>query len=81
MYNKLGGYMKKLIIYDINKIVLSELKRDYYKNVKNIKSVDSLYQYATNGKKTAYYAAGKVLVWKNGMYTINMCHRSDYKIG
>ena len=81
MYNKLGGYMKKLIIYDINKIVLSELKRDYYKNVKNIKTVNSLYQYTSDGERTSYYTSGKVLRWKNGMYTINMCHRSDYKIG
>ena len=64
--------MKKLAIYDINRIIISDLKRDYYKDKNNIERSITLFSKSCSDNTASFSTFGELLYWKNGMYTFKI---------
>lgn len=70
--------MNNLAIYNINKIVISELKKDYYKHPENIDTIFSQKIYKIENGMFLIYE--KAISWKNGIFTFKNSKQKNYKI-
>lgn len=68
----LNKFPTKLALYKIKKIIIEEMKKDYYQNLTNIKEVVDIDSHLNmDSSDNGYIHIENLVIWHNGFYNFN----------